>query len=139
MSLLQFLFGFQGRIRRLHLWLFYIGLSAVVVVFVLLLRTTVIVDHGAKWTQAHGIYQWHGHGYSIVTMYAPWLGLAALLAAWMKLAVLVKRWHDRDKSGWWVLIALVPLIGPIWQMIECFFLDGTQGPNKYGLSPKGIS
>src|SRR5262245_14896631 len=33
---------------------------------------------------------------------------------WISLAVSVKRWHDRDKSGWWVLIGLVPLVGLIW-------------------------
>ena len=37
--------------------------------------------------------------------------LAAIAALWMKLAVLVKRWHDRDKSGWWVLITFIPVIG----------------------------
>jgi uncharacterized membrane protein YhaH (DUF805 family) len=137
MSFIQFLFGFQGRIRRLHLWLFHFGLGAAVLVFFLLLHQAVIIDHGAHWTRAAGIYEWHGHGYSVVTMYAPWLGLAGLLAAWMKLAVLVKRWHDRDKSGWWVLITLIPFIGWLWQIIECYFLPGTDGSNKYGPSPKG--
>ena len=47
----------------------------------------------------------------------------------------VKRWHDRGKSGWWVLIALIPLVGPIWAIIETGFLPGTSGPNEYGPDP----
>lgn len=47
----------------------------------------------------------------------------------------IKRFHDRDKSGWWVLICLVPLIGPIWYLIECGFLSGTPGPNRFGPDP----
>jgi uncharacterized membrane protein YhaH (DUF805 family) len=49
--------------------------------------------------------------------------------------VQVKRWHDRDKSGWWVLINFVPCIGWIWALVECGFLKGTTGPNQYGEDP----
>ena len=55
--------------------------------------------------------------------------------AWIGLAVSVKRWHDRGKSGWWMLIAFVPVIGPIWQWVETGFLRGTNGPNRYGPEP----
>jgi len=61
----------------------------------------------------------------------------ALLLIWPGLAVSIKRWHDRDKSGWWVLIGLIPLIGPIWAFIETGFLEGTSGPNEYGPDPLG--
>jgi uncharacterized membrane protein YhaH (DUF805 family) len=62
--------------------------------------------------------------------------LAGLL--WPALAVQVKRWHDRDKSGWMTLINLIPIIGFFWTLIECGFLEGTPGPNKYGPSPKQL-
>lgn len=55
-----------------------------------------------------------------------------LLIIWPALALQVKRWHDRDKSGWWVLIALIPIIGGIWALIETGFLEGTDGPNRFG-------
>jgi len=58
-----------------------------------------------------------------------------LLVMWILLAVAVKRFHDRDKSGWWVLIVFVPLIGGLWYLIECGFLRGTDGPNPYGPDP----
>ncbi len=51
------------------------------------------------------------------------------------LAVAIKRWHDRDKSGWWVLIGLIPVIGWIWALIEAGFLAGTPGPNRFGQAP----
>ena len=54
---------------------------------------------------------------------------------WISLAVQIKRWHDRDKSGWWVLIGMIPCIGPIWAFIECGCLRGTFGPKGYGPDP----
>ena len=49
-----------------------------------------------------------------------------------QLAVYVKRFHDRGKSGWWVLIAFLPLIGFFWILIELGMLAGDPGPNTYG-------
>jgi len=49
--------------------------------------------------------------------------------------VQIKRWHDRDKSGWWVLINLIPILGGFWSLVECGFLRGTQGPNRFGPDP----
>jgi uncharacterized membrane protein YhaH (DUF805 family) len=54
------------------------------------------------------------------------------------LAIYAKRWHDRDKSGWWSLIALVPIIGGIWIFIELGCLRGADGPNQYGPDPLRI-
>ncbi len=63
------------------------------------------------------------------------VGLFFLPLYWIGLAVTVKRSHDRDKSGWWILIALIPLIGAIWFLIEFGFLRGTPGPNRFGPDP----
>ncbi|MDK1017721.1 MAG: DUF805 domain-containing protein, partial [Actinomycetota bacterium] len=46
-----------------------------------------------------------------------------------------KRWHDRDKSGWWMLIAFVPIIGGLWAFIETGLLQGTESDNQYGPNP----
>lgn len=54
------------------------------------------------------------------------------LLFWPGLAIAVKRWHDRDKSGWWVLVNLVPVVGWLWAVVENGFLKGTDGPNRYG-------
>ena len=49
----------------------------------------------------------------------------------------IKRYHDRGKSGWWVLIGFVPIIGQIWYLFEAGFLPGTVGSNQYGPDPIG--
>lgn len=59
-------------------------------------------------------------------------GLFALAVLIPAIIVYIKRFHDRDKSGWWVLIGLVPLIGQLWLLIELGFLAGTPGPNRFG-------
>ncbi|MFH1618546.1 MAG: DUF805 domain-containing protein [bacterium] len=58
-----------------------------------------------------------------------------LVLVWPALAISAKRWHDRDKSGWWNLIIFVPLLGTLWTLIECGFLPGTNGPNRFGENP----
>jgi uncharacterized membrane protein YhaH (DUF805 family) len=59
-------------------------------------------------------------------------GIFALVTLIPIIIVYIKRFHDRDKSGWWVLIALIPVIGAIWMLIELGFLKGTPGPNQFG-------
>jgi uncharacterized membrane protein YhaH (DUF805 family) len=63
------------------------------------------------------------------------LGILLLITLWPTLALYAKRWHDRDKSGWWSLIMLIPFIGGIWMLIELGFLRGTDGPNRFGQDP----
>ena len=50
-------------------------------------------------------------------------------------AVIVRRFHDQDKSGLWTVLMFIPAIS----LIGLFFMfrDGTKGPNRYGLDPKG--
>lgn len=50
------------------------------------------------------------------------------------LAVQVRRLHDLDKSGWWLLITLIPLIGFIVALVW-FCSKGTEGDNRYGSDP----
>jgi uncharacterized membrane protein YhaH (DUF805 family) len=56
----------------------------------------------------------------------------ALILIWSNIAIQVKRWHDRDKSGWWMFIAFIPIIGGIWTFVETGLLAGTDGPNRFG-------
>lgn len=51
------------------------------------------------------------------------------------LAVVVRRLHDVGKSGWFYLIGLIPLIGPIWIFV-LLVTEGDTGPNQYGPDPK---
>jgi uncharacterized membrane protein YhaH (DUF805 family) len=54
------------------------------------------------------------------------------------LAVLVRRLHDTGKSGWWVLVGLLPLVGAIVLLVFTV-TDSSPGENKFGLSPKESS
>lgn len=63
------------------------------------------------------------------------MAICVLLLIWFQTCMEVKRWHDRDKSGWWVWIALIPVIGSFWVLIECGFRRGTEGPNRFGAQP----
>ncbi|MGB1038095.1 MAG: DUF805 domain-containing protein [Bacteroidia bacterium] len=51
------------------------------------------------------------------------------------LAVFVRRLHDVGKSGWYILLMLLPIIGWIWLLV-LLFTDGDQGTNEYGPNPK---
>ncbi len=51
------------------------------------------------------------------------------------IAVSIRRLHDTDRSGWWIFISLIPLIGGIWYIV-LMVLDGTSGDNKYGPDSK---
>ena len=64
-----------------------------------------------------------------------WALLVVPPSLWIGLVLSVKRWHDRNKSGRWVLINLVPVVGWLWHLIECGFLRGTIGPNRFGQDP----
>lgn len=63
--------------------------------------------------------------------------LFALASIYFAIALYAKRWHDRNKSGWWTLIGLVPVIGGIWLLVELGILQGTSGANQYGSDPLG--
>jgi uncharacterized membrane protein YhaH (DUF805 family) len=67
--------------------------------------------------------------------YGP-LGLLYTLAVLIPgIAVSVRRLHDTDRSGWWLLIGLVPLIGAI-VLLVFMARDSQQGQNQYGPYPK---
>ena len=91
----QFYFSMQGRVNRKQWWL---RLILPILVMILVLA---FVD------RAIGIYD-PNTGVGILS------GLFALAAFIPAILVDIKRWHDRDKSGWWMLIALIPIIGSIW-------------------------
>jgi uncharacterized membrane protein YhaH (DUF805 family) len=50
------------------------------------------------------------------------------------LAVSIRRLHDLDRSGWWIFLGLIPIIGTIW-LVVWFCTRGTLGPNRFGPDP----
>jgi uncharacterized membrane protein YhaH (DUF805 family) len=66
------------------------------------------------------------------TLILYWIAVLGLLLP--GLSVAIRRLHDTDRSGWWLLIDLVPIIGPIVLLV--FFLQGSDpGPNRFGPAP----
>ena len=116
MNLIPLLFSFEGRIGRQSFWIVLLGLLAL---HGLLEGLTPVVANPADAESAMSATQL----------------LFILLTLWIQLAVQIKRWHDLDKSGWWALIGLVPVIGPLWILLECGLLRGTQGENRFGPDP----
>ena len=51
------------------------------------------------------------------------------------IAVAIRRLHDTDRSGWWLLLILIPILGWI-ALLVFYFQDGDPQPNQYGPSPK---
>lgn len=63
------------------------------------------------------------------------LGVWYLVIFWPSIAVTMKRWHDSDWSGWWLLVLLVPILGALWNFVQCGFLPGSAGTNRFGPEP----
>ncbi len=131
MSIWQLLFSFEGRIRRTHWWLARLGLAFGF--FAILMALAVIVGGVGA---AGGGPPREGEAGAMILGLTFFLCLPVLL--WTEFAITAKRWHDRDKPAVMVLVAFIPFVGGIWTLIECGFMDGTQGPNQYGPSPKGL-
>jgi uncharacterized membrane protein YhaH (DUF805 family) len=118
------LFSVQGRANRAKFWLVALGILVVeVILFALILGGAAMSGDPEQIAAAMGPVA------SIVVL------IFVAVATWISIAVAVKRYHDRNKSGWWVLIVFVPVIGGLWYLIECGFLRGTVGPNNYGPDP----
>jgi uncharacterized membrane protein YhaH (DUF805 family) len=105
---------FSGRASRSEYWFF-------VLFETLLFATLIILD----------IVAFRGFMNVLLT-------LALLILFLPRLAVLVRRLHDTDKSGWWMLIPLVPVIGSIW-LIVILCRRGTDGANRFGMGPATVA
>lgn len=106
---------FTGRARRKEYWMFTLFNFIAVVILSILDGVLGLVSYETGFGVLSGLYS-----------------LAVLLPS---LAVLVRRLHDTDRSGWWVLISLVPLVGVIVLFVfTC--LDSKAGDNKFGAYPK---
>ena len=107
---------FTGRSRRKEYWMFVLLSIGIYVI-------ARILD---------GIAGLNG---VIAGTYGPITALAALGLLVPSLAVSIRRLHDSDRSGWWLLLGLVPIVGEIIVLIF-MVLEGTRGANRFGADPK---
>lgn len=128
----KLLFSFQGRISRSSFWagigiLFGANALAAIISSVVTSISQVQGSDGAL----------HISGGAAIGLSL--LGVAiGVFNVWAGLSLTVKRYHDRDKSGWWVLIQLVPIVGAVWAFIETGCLAGTSGSNRFGSDPLAL-
>ena len=141
-------FGFRGRLNRGKYWLAILVYTVVWIAFVGL----AIAMIGSN---TDNLFSLAGTGLLI------WLAgiVLVVVGTWSGVATGIKRLHDREKSGWWILlfwlgpsvlggiqtttsnaaVAMVMGIGSavlgIWGLVELGFLRGTTGPNLYGPDP----
>lgn len=142
------LFSFRGRINRGKWWL---ALVIFIVYGVLASAVAGVILAGSFAGSGFGVGVMVGLGV---------VAIAYLVALYAGIAVGVKRLHDRNKSGWWIvlfyivpgvlgavgeissdespvtlLLALITLVLYVWMFVELACLRGTVGPNKYGPDP----
>lgn len=121
-----FLFSFKGRITRKQYWLRFVLLSTLL---------SVVIGVGVVFTVLPGAGASNAQIAAAMDT-ANWISIPFnLLYLWTNWAVCAKRLHDRDKSGWWQLLVLIPIIGWIWLLVVIGFLRGTPGPNRFGPDP----
>jgi uncharacterized membrane protein YhaH (DUF805 family) len=116
---------FQGRSRRMEYWMFTLGI--VIVEVVLFALFFMLGAFSPSETGAPSAMTWPMMIVFIV------LGLGLIVPA---LAVQVRRFHDQDKSGWFVLLGLIPYVGGLIVLVF-MCLPGTPGPNRFGPDPLG--
>jgi uncharacterized membrane protein YhaH (DUF805 family) len=142
------LFSFRGRINRAKWWL---ALVVFIVYGVVASVVAGVALSGALMSASDfGVGAMVALGAAVI---------AYLVALYAGIAVGVKRLHDRNKSGWWILLlyvapgilgtvgerlgetpvglllALITLVLYVWMFVELACLRGTVGPNKYGPDP----
>lgn len=113
MAVLRKYADFSGRARRAEYWMFAL-INLLISIGLAIIDTAVLGMEGS------------------VGVLGSLYGLAVLIPS---LAVGVRRLHDTNRSGWWLLIGLIPVLGAI-VLIIFFVQDSDPGVNQYGPNPK---
>ena len=130
----NFYLGFSGRINRQQFWLYGV-LPIILVQIVASILMSALAGRAfstALWAAISG--QPRKALIIIGVVGLAWVVLQVGIV-WVNLAVQIKRWHDRDKSAWWIFIAMIPIAGPVWALVELGLLPGTPSQNRYGSAP----
>jgi len=125
---MSLLFSFKGRIGRAKFWLANLVAYLLVALIVIIVMLIVPPEQLIITDPETGMETIDILNPIVLTAYLVLL----VVTTWISLAIGTKRFHDRGKSGWWNLIALIPLIGGFWWLIELGCLRGDPGPNAYG-------
>lgn len=116
---------FDGRAARSEYWWFVL-FSILAAIAVSIVERALGIGYGG-FMHGGGRFSMVYNGGILSTLWS----LANFLPT---LALAVRRLHDTDRSGWWLLIAFVPLVGAI-VLFVFFCTRGTSGPNRFGPDP----
>jgi uncharacterized membrane protein YhaH (DUF805 family) len=106
---------FRGRARRREYWMYLLVYLGIYLLLMLVDALTGTFEMESESGLLSGLFM-----------------LGTLLPS---IAVAVRRLHDTDRSGWWLLLGLIPLVG---QIVLLYFLiqEGDEGSNVFGSDPK---
>lgn len=121
---------FSGRAQRKEYWMFFLF---VLIVFAIAMVIDNLLGFGTTTRYAAVTDNSAAAGFNSTGGIVTLLAMLALLLP--SIAVAVRRLHDIDRSGWWLLIGLIPLAGAI-VLLVFYCTDGTRGPNRFGADPK---
>lgn len=117
---------FGGRSQRKEYWMFILLQIIVLLPLFLLVGVTGSFEEGSEEMSGVGL------------LFLGLIGLFILAMLIPSLAVQVRRLHDTDRSGWWILLGLIPVVNYVGSIVLLVFycLDGTKGENRFGPDPK---
>ena len=108
---------FSGRARRKEFWMFFL-FSAIISILL------AVIDEFMGWQFEMG---------GDILGFLSTLYYVAVIVPY--LAVIIRRLHDTERTGWWILIAFIPIVG-VLVLLVFLILQGTRGENRYGPDPK---
>jgi uncharacterized membrane protein YhaH (DUF805 family) len=113
---------FEGRSRRKEYWMFVLFQFLLLVPVGIILSLFSATEAGGESTLG-GIF--------LIVVGLIYLGVFLIPG----IAVQVRRFHDQDKSGWFILLGFIPYVGSI-VLLVFMCLEGTKGSNRFGPDPK---
>lgn len=118
-TLKQLYFTFSGRSNRDQFWFLHALPAAAMLTTLFMLNEDIALVESA---QIGGLFT-----------LLHFVVYAAVI--WMGLAIQIKRYHDKNDTGWWVFINIIPGLGAIWAMIENGMMKGDADDNRFGSPP----
>ncbi|MDR3460488.1 MAG: MFS transporter [Verrucomicrobiae bacterium] len=128
------LFSCTGRVPCSSFWGTTI-LVGILTAFVFLMTTLIVVPKGMIYISGESARQVTEKIFVAPNSYAPILAFRItwlLLMAWVCIALQIKRWHDLGKTGWLVLLNLLPGVGSLISLVVLGFFKSTASASKFG-------
>jgi uncharacterized membrane protein YhaH (DUF805 family) len=108
---------FNGRSQRMEYWMFQLALFLLYLLIAVLAVPFVRLSGGDGWAAAYSLR-----------------ALVQIVLLIPLVAIQVRRFHDQDRSGWFVLLNLIPFVGGLIVLLF-MCLEGTRGANRFGPVP----